>query len=91
MSAAGKGLRWVAEKPLQSARLAKRGALEAVGRNPMLPFHLGGRVGLGMLLGYYGMPWLPLLATAGDTFHALEKGHDFIDAIGHGVGGTLSR
>jgi hypothetical protein len=57
----------------------------------MLPFHLGGRVGLGMLLGYYGMPWLPLLATAGDTFHALEKGHDFIDAIGHGVGGTLSR
>lgn len=57
----------------------------------MLPFHLGGRAGLGFLLSYYGMPWLPLMAGAGDTLHALEKGHDFIGAIGHGVSGTLPR
>lgn len=38
-----------------------------------------------------GMPWLPLMAAAGDTLHALEKGHNVIDAIGHGVAGTPPR
>jgi hypothetical protein len=91
MNAAGEGLRWVAENPVQSARLAKRGAVEAFGRYPLLPFHLGGRVGMSVLLGHLGMPWLPPLAITGDAFHALEKGHDVIDAIGYGIGGMPSR
>jgi len=91
IKAAGKGVRLVAENPGQSFDLAKRGMSEAFRRNPMLPFHLGGRGGLGLVLSYYGMPWLPLMAAAGDTLHALEKGHNVIDSIGHGVGGTLPR
>lgn len=91
MNAAGEGLRLIAENPVQSFDLAKSGLSKAVERNPDLPLRIVGRVGLGSLLSLYGMPWLPLTAAAGDTLHALEKGHDFFDAIGHGIAGTLSR
>jgi len=37
----------------------------------MLPFHLGGRLGAGLLLGYAGLPWLPPFAMFGDAFRAL--------------------
>jgi hypothetical protein len=84
MNAAGEGLRLIAENPGQSADLAIRGTSKALERYPMLPFHLGGRLGMSVLLGSFGLPFalLPPLAMAGDTFHALEKGHDVIDAIG---------
>lgn len=94
MNAARESLERIIENPAQSARLAYRGASEAFRRDPMLKFHLAGRLGLGALLTYYRIPFgIPLapLAMAGDTLHALEKGHDFIDGIGYGVGGTLSR
>lgn len=90
-NAVGKGVQLIAENPVQSFDLAKIGMSKAIERNPDLPLHIAGRVGLGALLSLYGMPWLPLTAAAGDTLHALEKGHDFIDAIGRGIIGTLPR
>jgi hypothetical protein len=93
INAAGEGLRLIAENPAQSADLAKIGASKALERYPMLPFHLGGRLGMSVLLGSFGPPFalLPPLAMAGDTLHALEKGHNVIGAIGRGLGGMPSR
>jgi hypothetical protein len=41
---------------------------------PMLPFHLGGRIGAGLLLGYAGLPWLPPFAMFGDALSRTREG-----------------
>ena len=91
MEATGHGIRFIAKNPELSARIAREGAATAFKTQPMLPFHLGGRLGAGLLLGFGGLPWLPPLAMFGDAFRALEKGDDFIGAIGRGIAGTPPR
>lgn len=91
MDATGLGMQFIAENPELSARIAREGAARAFKTQPMLPFHLGGRLGAGLLLGFAGLPWLPPFAMFGDAFRALEKGDDFISALGRGIAGTPSR
>jgi hypothetical protein len=91
MDASRLGMRFIAENPELSARIAREGAATAFKTQPMLPFHLGGRVGASLLLGVAGLPWLPPFAMFGDAFRALEKGDDFISAIGRGIAGTPPR
>jgi hypothetical protein len=58
MDASGLGMRLIAENPELSARIAREGAVRALKTQPMLPFHLGGRVGASLLLGVAGLPWV---------------------------------
>jgi hypothetical protein len=91
LDASAYGLRFIAEHPELFARRAMEGTAEAAKRNPMLLFRVGGRAGMGLYLGTLGMPWVGPAAMFGDAFHALEKGHDVIDAFGHAIGGMPSR
>jgi hypothetical protein len=67
--------------------MAGEGLLKAVKKEPLLPFYVMGRAGMGGLLASRGVP-IAAFAVLGDALHALEKGHDVIDALGYGVGGT---
>jgi hypothetical protein len=87
MNAAGQGLRAVAQNPGLAARLAYEGGSAAFKAQPLLPFYLGGRAGMGLLLGLHGIPIAPL-AVAGDALHAIEKGHNAIDAGLYGLFGN---
>jgi hypothetical protein len=87
MNAAGQGLRAIARNPGTAARMAGEGLLKAVKKEPLLPFYVLGRAGMGSLLTSRGVPIVPF-AVLGDALHALEKGHDVIDAVGYGVGGA---
>jgi hypothetical protein len=87
MNAAGQGLRFIAENPVTAARMAGEGLWTASKAQPLLPFYLLGRAGMGGLLASRGVPIAPF-AVAGDTLHALEKGHDAMDAFGFGISGT---
>jgi hypothetical protein len=87
MNAAGLGLRAIAKNPGTAARMAGEGLLTAVKKEPLLPFYVLGRAGMGGLLASRGVPIAPF-AVLGDALHALEKGHDVIDALGYGVSGT---
>jgi|FEC22Drversion2_1045045.scaffolds.fasta_scaffold00240_17 hypothetical protein len=88
MDATGQGLRFIANNPELSARMARDGMALAFKAQPALPLHIAGRVGASALLSHLGVPPLALF---GDAFRALEDGHDFIDAIGRGISGTPPR
>jgi hypothetical protein len=87
MNAAGHGLRAIAKNPGTAARMAVEGLQTAVKKEPLLPLYAFGRGGMGVLLGSRGVPIAPL-AILGDALHALEKGHDVMDALGYGISGT---
>jgi hypothetical protein len=87
MNAAGQGLRAIAKNPGTAARMAVEGLQAAVEKEPLLPLYALGRGGMGVLLGSRGVPVAPF-AVLGDALHALEKGHDVIDALGYGISGT---
>ena len=87
MNAAGQGLRAIAENPGTAARIAVEGLRTAVKKEPLLPLYAFGRGGMGVLLGSRGVPVAPF-AVLGDALHALEKGHDVMDAFGYGIGGN---
>jgi hypothetical protein len=85
MSAARTGLEYIAKDPVETARLASHGISEAFQAQPLLTPYLIGRFGMGVGLALNRLPFAPL-AIAGDAMNALEKGHNFIDALGYGVG-----
>lgn len=89
MRAAGQGIRFIANDPVQAARLAYEGGSAAFQAQPLLPYYLGGRAGMGALLAVNRLPFAPF-AVAGDALRALENGHNLIDAGVHGVIGTPS-
>lgn len=89
MNAAGQGIRFIANDPVEAARLVYEGGSAAFQAQPLLPYYLGGRAGMGTLLAVKRLPIAPF-ATAGDALRALENGHNFVDAGLYGVIGAPS-
>ena len=58
-------------------RLAARAAGRALKEEPLLPFYLGGRLGMGVITG------LGPTAMAGGLLRAVEDGHNLVDAIAY--------
>jgi hypothetical protein len=59
MSAAGQGLRAIANNPGTAARMVVEGLQTAVKKEPLLPLYAFGRGGMGVLLGSRGVPVAP--------------------------------
>jgi len=89
MEAAGQGLEVIAQNPGDAARLAWHGGKAALRAQPSLAPYLAGRAGMGLLLGLNGIPIAPL-AVLGDALHAMEKGHNVVDAGLYGLFGVRS-
>jgi hypothetical protein len=87
MNAAGQGLKVIAQHPGDAARLAWDGGYAALTAQPSLAPYLVGRTGMGLLLGLNGIPIAPF-AVLGDALHAIEKGHNAVDAGLYGLFGV---
>lgn len=82
----GKALGLAADHPDITARVAVEMASELF-EDPLLPYHVGGRVLAGSVLRAGPIP-LGVIATIGDTLRAVEKGYRFPDAVRQGSVGT---